>query len=91
MSARRIFDAATGRKLGETLVREGNYRQAFPEDLDDSIRLNGHWSDTEQDEWGEELPSNVLDTLQRDLDLARAEAASHPHKEAVSAPSSVAS
>lgn len=90
-AARRIYDAATGRKLGDTLIREGGYRQAFPEDLNDTIRLNGNWSDAEQDEWGEELPSNVLDLLQRDLDLARAEAASHLHKEAVTAPSSVAS
>src|SRR6185312_10315846 len=81
MAARRIFDEATGRKIGETLIREGGYRQAFPEDLDDSIRLNGHWTDAEQDEWDNELPSNVLDALQRDLDLARAEAASHPPKE----------
>jgi len=91
MAARRIFDAATGRKLGETLIREGGYRQAFPEDLDDSIRLNGHWADSEQDEWDNELPSNVLDALQRDLDLARAEAASQPPREAATSPSSVAS
>lgn len=91
MASRRIFDAATGRKLGETLIREGAYRQAFPEDLDDSIRLNGSWTDAEQDEWDQELPSSVLDILQRDLDLARAEATAHHHKEAVSAPSSVAS
>jgi hypothetical protein len=90
-AARRIFDAASGRKLGDTLIREGGYRQAFPEDLNDSIRLNGHWSDAEQDEWADELPSAVLDALQRDLDLARAEAASRPHKEAAHAPSTVAS
>ena len=90
-AARRIFDAASGRKLGETLIREGGYRQAFPEDLDDTIRLNGHWSEAEQDEWGDELPSAVLDALQRDLDLARVEAASRPHKEAAHAPSTVAS
>jgi uncharacterized protein len=91
-AARRIYDAATGRKIGDILIREGNYRQAFPEDLDDTIRLNGNWSEAEQDEWGEELPSAVLDILQRDRDLARAEAASHPHKkEVVTAPSSFAS
>jgi uncharacterized protein len=86
MAARRIFDAATGRKLGETLIREGGYRQAFPEDLDDSIRLNGHWTDAEQDEWEDELPSSVLDALQRDLDLARTEAAGHQPREAAIAP-----
>jgi predicted nucleic acid-binding Zn-ribbon protein len=83
-SHRRVYDAATGRRLGDILVREGAYRQAFPEDLNDTIRLNGHWSEAELDEWGDELPSFVLDALQRDLDLARAEAAHHA-KEQVSA------
>jgi hypothetical protein len=91
MATRRIYDAATGRKLGETLSREGAYRQAFPEDLNDAIRLNGNWSDAEQDEWAEEMPSTVLDVLQRDLDLARAEMAGHHSKEAAHAPTSVAS
>src|SRR6185437_1274225 len=66
----RVYDFATGRKLGDTLVREGPYRQAFPEDLNDAVRLNGNWTDAEQDEWADELPSSVLDSLQRDLDLA---------------------
>jgi uncharacterized protein len=87
MASRRVYDAATGRRLGDPLVREGAYRQAFPEDITDAIRLNGNWSDAEQDEWDNELPSSVLDTLQRDLDLARAERATH-HE---SAPTSVAS
>jgi predicted nucleic acid-binding Zn-ribbon protein len=83
---RRVYDAATGRKLGETFVREGGYRQAFPEDLTETVRLNGTWGEAELDEWAGELPSYVLDLLQRDLDLARAEAASHrQHKEPVSA------
>jgi uncharacterized protein len=90
MASRRVYDAASGRKLGETLVRAGNYRQAFPEDLPESIRLNGSWTDDEQEEWGEELPSAVLDVLQRDLDLARSEASHHP-KVPAAAPSSVAS
>jgi uncharacterized protein len=89
-ASRRIYDFATGRKLGDTLVREGAYRQAFPEDLNDAIRLNGNWSEAEQDEWDNELPSFVLDTLQRDLDLARAEMSAHHTKETAQ-PSSVAS
>jgi len=75
MASRRIYDAATGRKLGEILTREGAYRQAFPEDITDAIRLNGNWGSDEQDEWEGELPSSVLDLLQRDLDLAKAERA----------------
>jgi predicted nucleic acid-binding Zn-ribbon protein len=88
-ATRRIYDAATGRKIGDPLVREGAYRQAFPEDITDAIRLNGNWTDAEQDEWGDELPSSVLDLLQRDLHLARAEMTAHHAKEAV--PSGVAS
>jgi predicted nucleic acid-binding Zn-ribbon protein len=90
-SSRRIYDAASGRKLGDTVVREGAYRQVFPEDLTDTIRLNGNWSEAEQENWMDELPTAVLDLLQRDLALARAEAAGRHKKETVSAPSSVAS
>ena len=75
----------------DTVIREGAYRQAFPEDLAETIRLNGNWSDAEQDDWLDELPTAVLDSLQRDLALARAEAASHHKKETVGTPSTVAS
>ena len=88
---RRIYDAATGRRLGDIVVREGAYRQAFPEDLTHAIRLNGSWDEAEQDEWGDELPSTVLDTLHRDLDLARAEMADHHSKESVPTSPSLAS
>ncbi len=77
MATRRVYDAATGRRLGDVLAREGQYRQAFPEDITDAIRLNGNWTDAEQDEWENELPSSVLDHLQRDLDLAKAERTTH--------------
>ena len=68
--------------LGEdnVLVREGEYRLAFPEDLtDDAIRLNGNWSPSELEEWGNELPTATLDALHRDLDLARAESRKRGH------------
>lgn len=90
-SSRHIYDAASGRRLGDILVREGSYRQAFPEDLNDSIRLNGNWSEAEVEEWGDELPSSILDLLQRDLRLARLDAAGHHEKHAVSTHSGVAS
>jgi len=79
---RRAYDTSTGRKLGETLEREGDYRLAFPEDLsDDAIRLNGSWPEAELDEWGAELPMVTLDALQSDLDLARAESKAGRHHE----------
>jgi hypothetical protein len=86
-SSRHIYDRASGRQVGDILIREGEYRLAFPEDLvADSIRLNGSWSPAEIDEWGSELPTPVLDALQRDLDLARKEAAEphHAHAQALS-------
>jgi len=73
-STRRIFDAQTGRRLGDVLSREGEYRLGFPEDLKDSIRLNGNWTEEDIDGWNDEMPTTVIDALQRDLDLARAEA-----------------
>jgi predicted nucleic acid-binding Zn-ribbon protein len=79
-STRRVYDAHSGRKLGDTLMREGEYRLGFPEDLHDTIRLNGSWSEDELEEWGAELPTVVLDALQRDLNLARAQAANKQHR-----------
>jgi uncharacterized protein len=86
-SRRRVYDAATGRQIGDIREREGEYRLAFPEDLrDDAIRLNGNWAESELEQWGSELPMVVLDILHRDLDLARAEAVSrgHAHAQSVS-------
>jgi hypothetical protein len=81
-STRRIYDVASGRMLGDILGREGEYRLAFPEDLNDSIRLNGNWKESEVDEWGSELPTFVLDTLNSDLHAARVESRNSPHSPA---------
>ena len=80
-STRRIYELHTGRQFGDVLMREGNYRQAFPEDLTESaLRLNGHWDEKEMDDWGSEIPSNVLDLLQKDLLAIRREhKATHKH------------
>ena len=75
-SSRRVYDAASGRRIGDIRVREGEYRLGFPEDLTDLvIRLNGKWPETEIDAWDDELPTVVLDYLHRDLALARSESA----------------
>ena len=80
-SSRRIYELHTGRQFGAVLLREGNYRQAFPEDLTDAaLRLNGHWEEKEIDEWGSEIPSNALDLLHKDLlAIHRERKASHKH------------
>src|SRR5450759_669700 len=73
-STRRIYEMHTGREFGGVLQREGNYRQAFPEDFTDAaLRLNGHWQEKEIDEWGSEIPSNALDLLHKDLLAIRRE------------------
>jgi hypothetical protein len=71
-STRRIYEMHSGRQIGEILTREGSYRLAFPEDMTEStIRLNGHWDEAEIDEWGAEMPTNVLDALHADLRAAQ--------------------
>ena len=76
-ASRRVYDVHTGRLIGDILIREGDYRQAFPEDITGSTRLNGNWSEDELDEFGAELPMVILDSLNSDLDLARHESATH--------------
>lgn len=86
-SSRRVYELHTGRQIGDILNREGSFRLAFPEDLNGVIRLNGQWDEEEIDSWGSELPMVVLDTLQRDLDLARAESSHSTHAAAAEAAS----
>ncbi len=90
-ASRRVYDIHTGRLLGDILIREGNFREAFPEDITGSTRLNGNWSEEELDGFGDELPMVILDSLNADLDAARIEAAgSQPKHEASAAPTSPA-
>src|SRR5580704_7247353 len=77
-SSRRVYEIHTGRLIGDILIREGGYRQAFPEDITGAIRLNGGWSEDELEAWGNELPMVVLDSLAADLDLARHEMTARP-------------
>jgi hypothetical protein len=79
-----VYDSSSGRGVGDILLREGEYRLAFPEDFgDDVIRLNGSWTESELEEWGNELPTAALDALHRDLDLARAESRKRGHSREV--------
>jgi len=88
-STRRVFDANSGRELADILQREGEYRLAFPEDMsEDAVRLNGSWPEAEMEEWGNEIPTLVLDALQRDLNLAKAESKSRAHSKAEAVPTS---
>ena len=75
-ASRRVFDMGTGRLIGDILIREGDYRHAFPEDITGAIRLNGSWSEAEMETWGTEMPMTALDSLHIDLEAARYEMSS---------------
>jgi len=75
---RRVFDMGTGRLIGDILIREGDYRHAFPEDITGAIRLNGGWPESEMETWGTEIPMNALDSLHADLEAAQYEMKSRP-------------
>jgi uncharacterized protein len=72
-ASRRVYDIHTGRLIGDILIREGDYRHAFPEDITGAIRLNGEWNEEELEAWGTEAPMVVLDSLYADLEAARYE------------------
>ncbi len=77
-ASRRVYEIHTGRLIGDILIREGNFREAFPEDITGAIRLNGDWSEEELDAWGTEAPMVVLDGLYADLEAARREMSARP-------------
>jgi predicted nucleic acid-binding Zn-ribbon protein len=77
-ATRRVYEMHTGRLFGDILSREGDYRQAFPEDFAGAIRLNGGWKEDELEAWGTELPMFVINALLADLEAARHEAQARP-------------
>ncbi len=79
-ASRRVFDMHTGRLIGDILIREGDYRHAFPEDITGAIRLNGNWTEADMETWGTEMPTTVLDSLHFDLEAAHHEMSSHHSK-----------
>jgi uncharacterized protein len=76
-ASRRIFDMHTGRLIGDILIREGDYRHAFPEDITGAIRLNGSWTEHDMENWGTEMPMTALDSLHVDLEAAQYEMNTH--------------
>jgi predicted nucleic acid-binding Zn-ribbon protein len=72
-ASRRVFDMATGRLIGDILIREGDFRHAFPEEITGAIRLNGNWTEAEMETWGTEMPMTALDSLHVDLEAAQYE------------------
>lgn len=81
----RVYDAHSGRKIGITRNREGDFTTAFAYELGSGIQLKSGLDEKQLDEWGGELPTAILDELHGDLKIARAavraaeaETAEHP-------------
>lgn len=76
-STRRVYDAHTGRKIGDTVLREGDFSRAFPEIYMNARRVHGEDDVEKIEEYGNEIPGTVLDILHSDLRAAQAETAHH--------------
>lgn len=71
-SSCRVYDAISGRKVGLTRSREGDFVNAFAYEIGNGIQLKNGFVEKELDDWGSELPTAVLDDLHKDLKIARA-------------------
>ena len=79
VSTRRVYDAHTGRKIGDTQSAAGEFTAAFAGDLRSGIQLRSGLDEQQLDEWAGELPMTILDELNGDLKVAQAgEAESAP-------------
>ncbi|MGA9042572.1 MAG: C4-type zinc ribbon domain-containing protein [Terriglobales bacterium] len=72
-SSRRIYDGHTGRKIGATQSRDGEFSAAFADDLKTGVQLRSGVDEQHLEEWAGELPMAILDELHGDLKVARAE------------------
>ncbi len=68
---RRVYDAATGRKMGSTERREGDFKTACPDDLNVGIRLHVAFAEELLESWGNELPTSYMMDLRSDLAAAQ--------------------
>jgi hypothetical protein len=69
-ASRRIYDAHTGRKIGDTQYLPGDFSAAFAEDIKSGVRLHTTLDVNQLEEWASELPMTELDELHADLKKA---------------------
>jgi uncharacterized protein len=77
-ASRRLYDAHTGRKIGDTQYQPGDFSAAFAEDIKSGIRLHTTLDVQQLEEWAAELPMTELDELHADLKKALREAVAEP-------------
>ena len=73
-ASRRVYDAHTGRKIGDTQSQPGDFSAAFAEDIKSGVRLHTTLDLQQLEEWAAELPMTELDELHTDLKKALREA-----------------
>jgi hypothetical protein len=73
-ASRRLYDAHTGRKIGDTQYQPGDFSAAFAEDIKSGVRLHTTLDVQQLEEWAAELPMTELDELHADLKKALREA-----------------
>jgi predicted nucleic acid-binding Zn-ribbon protein len=67
----RVYDAHSGRKIGLTRNREGDFINAFAYEIGSGLQLRSGLEEKQLEDWGSELPSAILDELHGDLKVAR--------------------
>jgi uncharacterized protein len=72
-SSCRVYDAHTGRKIGLTRNREGDFINAFAYEIGSGLQLRSGLEEKQLEDWGSELPSAIMDELNGDLKVARAQ------------------
>jgi predicted nucleic acid-binding Zn-ribbon protein len=72
-SSRRVYDAHTGRLVGNIEYESGDFSAAFANDVASGIMLNSGLDEQQLEEWNPELPMTILDELNGDLKIAQAE------------------
>ena len=73
-ASRRVYDAHTGRKIGDTQYQPGDFSAVFADDIKSGVRLHTTLDLQQLEEWASELPMTELDELHADLKKALREA-----------------
>jgi len=81
-ASRRVYDAHTGRIIGEIQYQPGDFSAVFADDIKSAVRLHTTLDLQQLEDWASELPMTELDELHADLKKALreapAETAEHP-------------
>ena len=65
-----MYDAHTGRKIGDTEYQPGDFSAVFADDIKSAVRLHTTLDLQQLEEWASELPMTELDELHTDLKKA---------------------